>query len=593
MASYFTIADLLAIWQSSVDSLYAQPFLDAGDGGGLEAYDQAFAQYERVSQAIERTMQSLYILPSSSQTNEPASGDVQATVSLTLSRTTYFHVPIVFTAAMVAVEESATDHGVDAGIAVLTGRRYYLTTSLVFEPGSVGPYSANAVAEAPGYSYNNPEPGSITAFYQPGAGQHNNRATIISSNVTDHLYAMNEYATFVAASVGQYVILSSPVNDGKVRRIVDYAPPGTTPIVHGGKIGLAQDVWMQVAAGAAYVVGERVTDVSFGATGVVLHYNASTHRCLVQRVGGFFVLGGMLTGETSGAANAIASIDMDGMQWALYLGAVGLTWTAGETVTEAVTGATGTFRYNESLWAVVSPISGTFAGTHPITGASSGVVMTPTQVGVEPSLVDEAGTAGWRILRWSDDLGFGATNALSPTGGRIGMLDELGRERNLPRGNGEDDVRYRRRVAQLPDTVSPNAIRRACARFFTPHGWACDFREVGTLDFPGMFYDVPASDAPTYGYAYDMDFTARPADRFRVWTDYPEFRAFFLIGVPRTGVGEFGFGYDLHPLGFYDIGPLADYYDGAPVGEGLLNASLWNDIVEKKAGGVGFDFYAK
>ena len=112
------------------------------------------------------------------------------------------------------------------------------------------------------------------------------------------------------------------------------------------------------------------------------------------------------------------------------------------------------------------------------------------------------------------------------------------------------------------------------------------------MGFEGLFYDAPAGDAPTYAYAYDMDFAVRPTDRFRVWTDYAEFRAFFLIGVPSTGLGEYGIAYDVHPLGFYDIAPMLDFYDGAPVGEGRMNASLWNDLVEKKAGGVGFDFYA-
>ena len=588
MAGYFTIADLLAIWQSSVDPLYSQPFLEAGDGGGLEAYDQAFAQYERVSQAIDRSTQALYILPSSAQTSEPASGDALATVQISLSRASAFHVPIVFMACRVGVEEQATDHGEDGPVLVLTGRRYQLGSNVVFEPGNVGPHSAWATAELPGYSYNNPEPGSITQFVQPGAGQNNLRATVAG----DVLYVANEYATVVPGSVGQYVVLTSPMNNGKIRRVVTYAPPGNVPVEHGGAVGLACDVMLTIAAGAAYVVGEAVTDIATGATGVLLYENAATHMVVVQRTQGYFQIGGMLLGETTGVARAIASFDTTGMLAALYFGLPMAKWWAGETITEAVTGATGTYLYFDGSWAIVSPLSGTFVGGHPITGATSGIIMTPTQVGVDPSLVDEAGSVGWRVLRWGEDLGFSCTNAASPTGGRIGMLDELGRERQIPRGNGELDARYRKRISKLPDVVTPNAIRRACARFFTPHGWAVEFREVGTMGFEGLFYDAPAGDAPTYAYAYDMDFTARPTDRFRVWTDYAEFRAFFLIGVPRTGVGEFGIAYDAHPLGFYDVAPLLDFYDGVPGGEGRMNASLWNDLTEKKAGGVGFDFYA-
>ena len=75
--------------------------------------------------------------------------------------------------------------------------------------------------------------------------------------------------------------------------------------------------------------------------------------------------------------------------------------------------------------------------------------------------------------------------------------------------------------------------------------------------------------------------------------DYADFRAYFMVGVPRTGLGEFGFAYDAHPLGFYDIAPLADYYDGSPAGEGAFNQGLWNDVTARKAGGVGFDFYVR
>ena len=590
MGAYFTRADLQAIWESSVDPLYSRPFTEAGDGGGLEAYSQAFAQYERVSQAITRSTQALYVLPHSAQLDAPATGDAKARVTVLLSRTGVFQYPIVF-APGVMVEELQTDHGQDAGVVVQTGRRYVMVTTVVFEPGDVGPKYQPCDAEFPGYSWNNPEPGSIRAFVQVGTGQHNGRATVVSGNGADVVYAANDYATFLPEMVGQYVMLTSPANDGKVRRIVSYQPPAVVPLDNGGAVGLAQDMTLMVGVGAAYQPGEDVSDSVTGAKGTLLYYNGVTGAAVVQRKAGIFSVGSNLVGNTTLTSTATASIHMSGMLAALKLGIPVGMWTVGETLTQAVTAATGTFLYVEGNWAIVAPLSGAFDGAHAVTGATSTLTLTPTGLGVEPALVDEGGTCSWQVMDWEADLGFGVTNAVSPVGGKLGMLDEIGRERKIPRADGESDDAYRRRVARIPDVVSPNAIKRACSRFFTPHGWAATFIEVGTPQFPGFFYDVPSGDAPGNACAYDMDFTVRPADRMRVLTDYVEMRAFFLVGVPATGLGEFGFAYDAHPLGGYDLTGLGGMYDGYPAGEAALNKALWNDIVVRKAGGVGFDFY--
>ena len=591
MGGYFTIDDLRAIWLSACDPLYTQPFMDAGDGGGLEAYNQAFAQYERVSQAINRTMQSLFVLPHSSQTSEPASGDQLAVATLEVSRQATFHVPVVFADRAVSVEEQVTDWSEDGPVQVLTGRRYYITGPIVFEPGVTGPLTTAIVAQVPGYSFNNPEPASISQFVQPGAGQSNARASIVSGNGADTLYTANEHATFVPGSIGQYVILSSPMNAGKIRRVSSYSPPSLVPMENGGSVGLAQDMVIMADPGAAYVVGEVVYGSATGAYGTLLSYNFDTGLCVVERKLGIFAVGDWLVGDTSSVFTTIEGISTVGTLVALKLGIPLGMWLAGELVTDTVTGATGTFLYLENDWAILQPLGGTFVAGNPAIGSVSTVTLTPVLVGVEPSLVDEAGVVTWRVLRWADDLGFAASNPASPTGGRLGMLDELGRERQIARHTGEADDSYRRRIGKLPDVVSPNAIRRAIARFMSPHGWVGEFRDVGTAQLPGFFYDVPVSDAPGYSCAWDMDFTARPADRFKVLLDYVDFRAYFMVGVPRTGLGEFGFAYDAHPLGFYDIAPLADYYDGAPVGEGAFNQGLWNDVTARKAGGVGFDFY--
>ena len=67
-------ADLFDLWLSITDPFYTQSLVEAGDGNGLEVFTQQQAQLERVSAAVERTMQAMFILPHSGQTEDPASG---------------------------------------------------------------------------------------------------------------------------------------------------------------------------------------------------------------------------------------------------------------------------------------------------------------------------------------------------------------------------------------------------------------------------------------------------------------------------------------------------------------------------------------
>ena len=48
--------------------------------------------------------------------------------------------------------------------------------------------------------------------------------------------------------------------------------------------------------------------------------------------------------------------------------------------------------------------------------------------------------------------------------------------------------------------------------------------------------------------------TPAVANRFHVWLDYASFRGFFMVGVGAQDFGDFGFAYDDHPRGFYDLG---------------------------------------
>jgi hypothetical protein len=211
-----------------------------------------------------------------------------------------------------------------------------------------------------------------------------------------------------------------------------------------------------------------------------------------------------------------------------------------------------------------------------------------TGVAQDPALTAEGALpgAGWRLLSW-EELGLSCANLTAPAGGASPELDMLGDERGVRRSPGEPDSIYRQRVERLPDVVSPNAIKRAANRVLAPYGIDACLREVGDIDvrFPGIFYDTPDLSGPN-AYYYDADPVAHPSERFKVYVDYLEMRAFFLITVPRGGLGEFGFGWDQGYLPFYDSFPYLSFFDGFPVTTSVLYRSVWNAVERARAGGV-------
>lgn len=79
--------------------------------------------------------------------------------------------------------------------------------------------------------------------------------------------------------------------------------------------------------------------------------------------------------------------------------------------------------------------------------------------------------------------------------------------------------------------------------------------------------------------------------RFRVALDFLEFRAFFMVGLPRMGVGEFGAAFDAGPMNAFDSAPDAAFFDGLPATSAKLYQSIWAALDQARAGGVGFDIY--
>lgn len=423
--------ELLAVWRGSVDADYANALKTAGDGNGYEVPSQAAEVWARISKAVEVSTQALYILPWSGQTEEPAGGDRKATVTLTFERTRLLERPIVLGANLIFAEEITVDFGENGGIPIRTGRRYMLTEDLVFHPGERGPITVLAEAERPGWGFNNPLPGTINRLSQPGANFGNNLGTVAATNEDPSLPGPYSRTTFIAENQPDMPV---PEHVGQYMVFVD-----------GANLG-------KIARVITFINPNAVEDEGSGA--------------ILEQLVSF-------TGTITG------------------------TFTIGEVVEFGALGFGRVFGVSGTKM-TCAVLNG--APDVTITGVESGATMTGASIIYGPdTFADEAPSAGiggatWRVLEWANDLGITVTNVASPSGGRIGVLDAVGDERDIKRGQGESDDSYRIRVATVADTVAPNAIRRALNRALGDIPWA--FLEVGRPGFPGFFFD--AEDAYDY-----------------------------------------------------------------------------------------------
>ena len=531
---------LLALWRAAVDPSYGDPIVAAGDGYGLEVYDQFFVALARVSQAADTTTQACYLFPHSSQTAPEAQGPQNATVTITVTRTGHLEKPLVMVAGLFGFQEQQNDYSPTGSTPILTGRIYLVAETTIFAPGEMGPIDVPCVAVAPGWGFNNPLPGSISVPIQEGSNLTNidasvslsTPAVIANPSIQNGavVTGVDEPDVFIPAHVGQYVELTAGANIGLVGRVVVYYPPnlGVYPPTGGGVLLADSASFELTPVSGTLQQSEPVTFTSLGSTvgyGVILG---------IHEVDGF-------------------------------------------------------------TRAVVDVISGVLGDT--VVGSLSGGVASIDSVSYHPAFTAESLSATWRVLDWVLDFGMVALNLAQPSGGRLGFLDELGAERGMQRAPAEPDEVYRERIGTQLDNITPNAMIRAINRALVPFGETGCLREVGRVGLPGFFYDAGSSTDPhpnpDNNYAYDMDFTARPADRYKLYMSFKEFRAFFLVALPTLTLGEFGFpfdGADSDATPFLNPWDVGGAYDGYPLGASPVYQSLWAAISSKKAAGVGFDF---
>ena len=199
----------------------------------------------------------------------------------------------------------------------------------------------------------------------------------------------------------------------------------------------------------------------------------------------------------------------------------------------------------------------------------------------------ELGTVEWIVRDWRD-LGFTITSLQQITLGRDDDLGLIGDNRGMYPEQGETEEQFRRRVAQLPDVVTPAALNRVVNRLLAPLKLKSRVIDIGD-EVLGFFFDEDAFDYYEPGYVY-------PLSPWKLLLDMTETYGHFYVLVPWIAEGDFGIFFDFGPSiylpdkGLY-LGPCWDdgFMDGfSPVASYNVYPNIYREMKRRKLGGVSF-----
>lgn len=203
-------------------------------------------------------------------------------------------------------------------------------------------------------------------------------------------------------------------------------------------------------------------------------------------------------------------------------------------------------------------------------------------------------------------------------GGAAPMLDGLGNDRGIVRSGGETDPQLVVRIRTLPDTVSPDAMKRAVYNYLSKYLTSPTFTFIETfrLDYQtcwdanqvsGSTPSSPQGAFDTNVFVYD---DPRPPVPFKNrWLDEVEYRGTFIVLLPLFGVNDVGMAYDdtamnpaqhatagaidgRHGWAAYDVPSTANSvilqggYDGFDVGAKSVVKGLFDLLQSIKPAGV-------
>lgn len=194
-----------------------------------------------------------------------------------------------------------------------------------------------------------------------------------------------------------------------------------------------------------------------------------------------------------------------------------------------------------------------------------------------------------------EDLGLTVTQPAAFGGGVHAWLDDIGKERNLYRQDGETDNDFRSRVCFLADTISPGAVERLCHRILAPCGICCEITERNNAE-NAFIYDLPTVLAPDIRSPWDDP--DAPGNGV-LWDSLGTSTRFLQIRVSCSNAGEIGFAFDADPMqpeddnawDWPDLGPQQSppVWDGYAVSYNACVGAFADALRNILAAGVGFE----
>ncbi len=584
--------ELLTLWQSVTDREYNRPLLEQPESQ-IAAVEQAAEQFATVSGQVDRNTQAMFILPWSGQTAPPASGPAHARTVLQLQRGGAFDVALVFRAGDLLVEHHELDYGREGPVDVTTGRLFLVEETAVLCPGNPGPVDLPVVAINPGAGYNHCLPNTLTRLAQPGAGFNNAGATVQNGGgQTNRIFTAITPDVPIAQHVGQYLYLNGGANAGRYLRIIGVEPPTDA---HGGVFNVAAEALLNDSGvTGGFVYGERITQPLSGAE--VIFLGAFGNKFLVLRRFGTLTLD-PIQGDNGGTASIVSK------EWSEQL------------IPEVETCSWQVVRWHEELSiTLLNPNS-----------PSGGVAGTLDEIGAERNLPRQFGELDeayrQRISVPADVVSPAAvlrkSNAILVEIGESACLREVGRP--LFPGlffDADDEAPFAFDLDLVPMTIGGvNNLRpgelvfavdadgrhtTGIAHFDQPSAPAGSplparvFAGVARVSGPGFApgQTLVGKQFGSMNPILSVGAGLQPHHRFNVLLNLREFRGFFMVGVPRVYLDDYGTFYDA-PIdsNAYDAVDIDNFYDGAALGTLSMYARLYNTINATRPAGVPFDLY--
>lgn len=613
-----TIDDFIELLRRTTPPEYHLPIID--DPRGTIALYRAFGRaFSVLSQRTNAGAQAAFFLPSSLQTNDPASSGVRASFTATVRRTRDLDQLRTVVAGRMEIEGPQ-------------GRRYRnvdTTTWVPFDeqPSKTMRFEAVAVGHVYNLDHIADDDGMISrpwATDEPWLEKINLRAlsrdrTGINASIEQSasldfpsaVYDSGSRERFSEADIGLYLRIDYATqanNMNRVLRIVGYEDPGIEDPPDSGlrpKVLLVDDGPQRFRLTSAQADdGGVLTDETDAANDSVA--GDMTLLPAAPALNDAYYFGAQvpfreLTVDLSQVGDGTWDV-----VWEYWNGA---SWTT----IPGVEDGTDSFRQSGTVsWLIPggwAPTGVNGVGAYYVRGRmDSALPILVTQplgrtayVGIQLQLADEDDTVTWSIVDFLD-LGFELAAIGAPVGGKDATLKILGEERGLYQQPGESDDAFRQRASRLPDMVSPNAINRIVNRILGEYGYWGRARDLGgppsrrRPPFRGVFYDVPPTSAPEFVSAYDL---YGPGDLFpendtMLQLSVEEARWHFFVEVPRLILGDWGPFYDqsfsvgLPDGGYINAAFDHAFYDGYPVTAYQIYARIHNAVDVTRMGGVGF-----